>query len=85
MEYDILLELERRKRSQNYNCVPEFVENVGAVDTFFDGQSGAAQERGLPIQWFASPLRLLNVLPHLHAPAPARAPARAPAWARAWV
>ena len=49
--------------NQNYNCMPFFVENIGAMDQFFDGQSSAAEKRGLPVQWcYATPAHALATL-----------------------
>ena len=36
--------------NQNHNCVPRFLEEVGAAAAFFDGQVGVALDRGIPIQ-----------------------------------
>lgn len=47
----------------NHVCVPRFIEEVGAAVMFFDGQTGVARERGIPIQWcFATSMLLMYTL-----------------------
>lgn len=47
----------------NHLCVPRFIEEIGAADAFFAGQTGVALDRGIPIQWcFATPMVLLWTL-----------------------
>lgn len=47
----------------NHVCVPRFIEEIGAADGFFSGQTGVALERGIPIQWcFCTPMLLMWTL-----------------------
>ena len=47
----------------NHLCVPRFIEEVGAADAFFGGQTSVALARGIPIQWcFCTPMLLMWTL-----------------------
>ena len=47
----------------NHLCVRRFIEEIGAADAFFEGQTGVALDRGIPIQWcFATPMLLMWTL-----------------------
>ena len=47
----------------NHQCVPRFIQEVGAADAFFGAQASVALARGIPIQWcFCTPLLLMWTL-----------------------
>jgi hypothetical protein len=47
----------------NHVCVPRFIEQVGAAAMFFDGQTGVALDKGIPIQWcFCTSMLLMYTL-----------------------
>ena len=49
--------------NQNYNCVPEFIQNATAAETWQQGMAEAALARNITLQWcYASPTDVLASL-----------------------
>ena len=49
--------------NQNHNCVPDFIHNATAAETWQHGMAGAALAKNVPIQWcYAAPTDVLASL-----------------------